>query len=262
MAAPDNWDDHWDRYGEAAELNPAQSMRHHLLLKLLVQAGAGVGIARILDFGSGQGDFLALARREFPAAELAGFEMSPRGIARSREKVPGARFTVADLFSPPPECGEYRSWASFGICSEVLEHVDDPAGLVRAACSYLAPAATLLVTVPSGPMSAFDRHIGHRRHFDRQSIASVLRTGGLAVERVFRAGFPFFNVYRLLVVARGRQLIGDIVANDRRRTSQSAKMAMALFRTLFRINLSDAPGGWQLIAVARNTGVTPQRGDC
>jgi len=34
----DDWDDHWDKYGEAAKGNPANDYRHAMVLKLLVHA--------------------------------------------------------------------------------------------------------------------------------------------------------------------------------------------------------------------------------
>ena len=36
---------------------------------------------------------------------------------------------------------------------------------MRNAAALLAPGAKVVVTVPGGPRSAFDKHIGHCRHF-------------------------------------------------------------------------------------------------
>ena len=96
------------------------------------------------------------------------------------------------------------------MCSEVLEHVAEPVRLLRNAKSLLAPGCRVIVTVPGGPRSAFDRHIGHHRHFTAADLRGVLTDAGFAVERVHRAGFPFFNLYKLAVIARGRRLIADV----------------------------------------------------
>ena len=72
---------------------------------------------------------------------------------------------VRDLLRDPAPDAEWAGWATHAVCSEVLEHVDEPVVLLRNARSWLAPGCRLVVTVPGGPMSAFDRHIGHRRHF-------------------------------------------------------------------------------------------------
>jgi 2-polyprenyl-3-methyl-5-hydroxy-6-metoxy-1,4-benzoquinol methylase len=245
----DNWDSHWNRYAEAARLNPAQQMRYRVVSRLL-RANARAD-ARVLDIGSGQGDLLEILRSQLPHAELAGFELSESGVAISRRKVPDARFEVADLFTPPPQLTPFNAWATDAICSEVLEHVDAPTEFLRAAATYLQPGARLVVTVPGGPMSAFDHHIGHRRHFTRESITETMTAAGFSVDEVYLAGFPFFNLYRLVVIARGKRLATDVDAGQAGASGVIARMAMAVFRALFRLNLMNSPFGWQVVAVGR-----------
>lgn len=249
MAEGDDWDDHWRRYDEAARHNPAQQMRHRLVVRLL--RSRMTHDTRLLDIGSGQGDLLARIHSTFPTAELAGIELSERGVAVARRKVPAAQFLAADIFQSPPALAAYRAWASLAVCSEVLEHVDSPTDFLRVARDLLADGATLIVTVPGGPMSAFDRHIGHRQHFTRASIRQMLEQAGFSVERVFLAGFPFFNLYRLVVIARGERLSSDVDAAQTGFSAAIAGGAMAIFRGLLRLILLDSRFGWQVIAVAR-----------
>ena len=249
-SAQDDWDAHWDQYAESAGLNPAQRMRHDLIARLL-SASLEVTAARIFDLGSGQGDLLQKLQALLPEAQFLGAELSDSGVAISRRKVPQATFFVADIYEPPAELEEFEGWATYAVCSEVLEHVDDPAAFLKQARKYLAPEAHLIVTVPAGPMSAFDRHIGHRQHFNRPQIRALLEQAGYAVERVYLAGFPFFNLYRLLVIARGRRLAQDVETQSSGISSGAAGFMMKLFRLLFRFNLRDSPFGWQVVAVAR-----------
>ncbi len=244
MPDHDNWDAHWDKYASSASQNPAQQMRHALIARLLRRDAAP---SRLFDIGSGQGDLLAKLRPLFPKAELLGAELSSSGVEMSRRKIPSAIFLAADLFSPPAEMERFHGWASDAVCSEVLEHVDDAAAFLRAARPYLADAARLVVTVPGGPMSAFDKHIGHRQHFTKRSISRMLTEAGFMVERVYRPGFPFFNLYRGIVISRGEKLAQEVEGE----TSLPASLAMAAFRLLFHLNLTDSPFGWQIIAVAR-----------
>ena len=101
-------------------------------------------------------------------------------------------------------------------------------------------------------MSAFDRVIGHRQHFTRDSIQKVLDAAGFETQRVYMAGFPFFNLYRLTVIARGQKLADDVKAGQQGAASRLASAVMAVFRFLFRANILDTPFGWQVVAVARN----------
>jgi SAM-dependent methyltransferase len=205
----------------------------------------------VLDIGSGQGDLLAKLCDLMPEASLLGMELSQSGVAISRAKVPKATFLVADLLHPPVELQTYRNWATDAVCSEVLEHLDSPEDFLRAVRPFLADNARLIITVPRGPMSAFDRHIGHRRHFTRDSISRLAQDAGFVVERVYLSGFPFFNLYRGVVIARGRKLAENVEAGQRGFSAWLASAVMAAFGVLFRLNLMDSPLGWQVVAVVK-----------
>ena len=249
-ASRDDWDAHWERYAESAGENPAQRMRHAIIAGLLC-ADVGKDAMRIFDLGSGQADLIEKLQAVLPNASFVGAELSESGVEISRRKVPGATFLVADLFQPPAALAEFTGWATHAICSEVLEHVDDPVEFLRTSRRYLAPNARLIVTVPGGPMSAFDRHIGHRQHFDRRKIRSMLEQADYSVEQTYLAGFPFFNLYRLLVIARGKRLARDVESKAGAGSTGLARFAMKLFQVLFHANLVDSPFGWQVIATAR-----------
>src|SRR5262249_36740502 len=103
-----------------------------------------------LDIGCGQGDFLAGARSRKLATEYAGIELSESGVAISRAKLPGVDISRVDLLNPPPEAERLHGWATAAVCTDVIEHVDDDVGFLRAARRFLAPGGQLVVTVPSG----------------------------------------------------------------------------------------------------------------
>jgi hypothetical protein len=116
----------------------------------------------------------------------------------------------------------------------------------------MAPGSRLVVTVPGGPRSAFDRHIGHIRHFTAGLLGQVLADAGLVVERVLRAGFPFHNLYKLAIIARGRRFITEFEGRDpEARPSPLERAAWSFFRTGLAYSRDDSPLGWQLAAVAR-----------
>ena len=246
-AQRDDWDRHWDDYADAAEQNPAQRYRRRLVFRLL---GLGGRNARVLDVGSGQGDFAAELLERHPGTEVLGLEVSPAGIEISRRKAPSAEFMVRDLTKAESPPDQWRDWATHAVCSEVLEHVDDPRSLIANSAPYMAPGCRLVVTVPGGPMSAFDRHIGHRRHFSAADLRNLLTEAGFEVEMSGGAGFPFFNLYRLVVILRGRRLVDDVTSGGGS-DSRLAGAVMAAFRALLRLNLPIFRGGWQTIAVAR-----------
>jgi SAM-dependent methyltransferase len=241
----DDWEEHWSEYADSASLNPAQEYRRRLVQRLLA-AGPE---SRILDIGSGQGDQAAELLAARPSAEVLGVELSAAGIAIARQKVPAATFVQHDLTEAwePPE--PYRGWATHAVCSEVLEHLDQPEILLENAAPLMAPGCRLVVTVPGGPRSAFDRHIGHRRHYTPAALRDLLERAGFKVELACGAGFPFFNLYRLTVVARGEKLVDD-VAGGSGSVGGGARLAMQAFDVLFKANLPKTRYGWQIVAVA------------
>jgi SAM-dependent methyltransferase len=245
----DDWDQYWIDYTEAAEHNPAQLYRRRVAAKLLERFGCS-GDCRILDIGSGQGDLARDLRRTFPQSQIAGVELSASGVAISAQKVPDAHFVQCDLLQPAAP-GPLRAWAQYAVCSEVLEHLDDPAALLANAVHYLAPGCALVVTVPGGPKSKFDLHIGHRQHYTPGLLRDLLERSGFTVELATTAGFPFFNLYRLVVILRGSSLIDDVHSKSQGWTKVLARAVMGAFRLLFLFNLTGTGLGWQTIAVAR-----------
>jgi SAM-dependent methyltransferase len=250
MSERDDWNAHWENFAAAASMNPAQQMRFELVARILTRNGLD-DHSRILDIGSGHGDLLSKLRSQVPEAELAGVDVSRHGVDIARRKVPGARLVVADLLEPSPELASLAGWATHAVCMDVIEHVDAPVDLLRAAARCLRENGLLVVTAPGGPMSAFDRHIGHRQHFTRASIEAVLGEGGLAVENTYLSGFPFFNLYRAAVILRGEKLASDVASGERQSAPWWMRIAMSLFRWLFHLNLRNHPWGWQVVAVAR-----------
>jgi cyclopropane fatty-acyl-phospholipid synthase-like methyltransferase len=246
----DDWERHWTDYSETATHNPAQTYRREWILKLLGIPDSGAG-TRIVDIGSGQGDMAAAIHARFPSAQILGLELAHAGVEISRRKVPDARFVQRNLLDATTPDAELRGWATHAVCSEVIEHLDDPALLLKNARAYMSDGCCLVVTAPGGPMSAFDKYIGHRKHWQPREIASLLHESGYTPERVSGIGFPFFNLYRCVVILRGSKLITDVSAGSSSQPSLAARAAMAVFSRLIRPSLNSSRRGWQMIAKVR-----------
>jgi len=249
-AGEDDWDRHWNEFANASNHNPAVAYRARLLSRLI---GAQGSPHHLLDVGAGSGDFLALAAEQWPASGLVGLDISEAGTRIASKRVPRAKFVVEDLTVAGEAPSGLEGWATHAVCSEVLEHVDEPVVVLRTAAAMMAPGCLLAVTVPGGAMSAFDRHIGHRRHFTPQLLRAQLEEAGYERIDAFCAGFPFFNLYRAVVRARGEALIADVGAEGAE-PSHAAKLAMAAFDGLFRLNLTRSRWGLQMVALARRPG--------
>jgi SAM-dependent methyltransferase len=245
--SPDDWNQHWGTYAEVVTQNPAQAYRRQLIFERLELEHAARP-RRVLELGSGQGDLSREILERVPDAELLGLDISETGVEIARKKAPRGRFFQQDFTKPLAIPEEFHGWATHAICSEVLEHVEQPLVVLRNVRRLLAPGARLVVTVPGGPVSAFDRYIGHRGHFTADLLGRLLDEAGFELGALHGAGFPFFNLYRLLVVARGEKLIDEAAGTGP--LPPSAQAAVRAFSWLFKWNKAETRHGWQLVATA------------
>jgi 2-polyprenyl-3-methyl-5-hydroxy-6-metoxy-1,4-benzoquinol methylase len=248
-AARDDWDGHWSEKAVTNALNPAQAYRRDMILRLLA-LGSAPSPVRVLDFGCGSGELARHVLGERTDAEILGIDGSSTAIDIARRNVPKGHFVQRDLSDSRPLEG-FCPWATHAVCTEVLEHLDDPRAALANLRPFLLAGSKLVITVPAGPMSAFDRHLGHRRHFTPRTLRATLEAAGLEVTHLRGAGFPFFNLYRLAIVLRGKGVIRDSAARDRAEMPRMTRAAIRVFDTLLRWSNDDTLLGWQLVAVAR-----------
>lgn len=226
------------------ESGPLSIYRKRLIVNLLRRAGCGAG-ARVLDIGAGRGAMIQSILNAIPGVSALGLELSEVGVREAQRRLPEARFLRRDLLQPVEPSEVPRELAEFAVCSEVLEHLDEPEVMLRNAARYMAAGCVLVVTVPRGPMSAFERHLGHRRHYSPDEIARVIERSGFEIRHKVAAGFPFLNLFRLMMVMRGAALIEDASKPP----ALAVKLTRTLFGGLFRLNLGVL--GWQTVVVAR-----------
>jgi SAM-dependent methyltransferase len=240
----DNWDQHWAQFGATAALGPTPQYRRRLIWKLLDIHDQSESV-RMIELGSGTGEFAAEFCARYPRSSFLGLELSKVGVEAASRRVPAAHFRQCDLLLPAraDEMVDFR--ATYALCSEVLEHLEEPVTLLRNASAYMQTGCKLIATVPGGPMNAFYRHIGHRRHYSPQELRQLLESAGFRVESVYGAGFPFFNLFRVFLTVRGEKLVKDTSGPP----ASLVRFGMLLWDFLFRFNLMR--WGWQTVAVAR-----------
>jgi 2-polyprenyl-3-methyl-5-hydroxy-6-metoxy-1,4-benzoquinol methylase len=248
----DNWEDHWAKYAKVTEENPAHLYRRKLIFDqidtLLRQSAA---VSRIVDIGCGQGDLLREIRARYPKMQLLGVDLSKKGLEFAQRKIDDGHFLCLNLETQSASESGFESWGDVAICSEVLEHVNAPQSVVINALTFLKDGGKLVLTVPGGVKTYFDTHIGHRRHFTKLTLAEVVTTNHSTILNMQSAGFPFFNLYKLVIGLRGKKLIEDLASDSSSKNSNIMKYTMAVFNFLFRFNLDNSRFGWQIIAVIR-----------
>jgi 2-polyprenyl-3-methyl-5-hydroxy-6-metoxy-1,4-benzoquinol methylase len=247
----DDWDYHWDLVGEASKGSPANIFRRELLDDLLGTIPQG---AVFLDIGCGQGEFAVDFALAHPNIQVHGTDYSLEGVKRAARAAEAAGLTsrffhrnLLEPVAPEPDV----PLATHALCSEVLEHVEDPVLLMRNALSLLQPGAKVVVTVPGGPRSAFAKYIGHYKHYKADELRTVLEEAGLEVDRVITAGFPFFNLFQVAMIVRGEKFVEALKQRDPAAPPPAIeKLGTKLFAQAFKFNRSESKHGWQIAAIA------------
>jgi SAM-dependent methyltransferase len=120
---------------------------HRRRFEVGLQLVRGLAPRRLLDYGCGDGTFLALLWAEPPHPDCAtGAELDDRQVFDCRERLGGSELSfvhIAALDGP-----EHRARYDTVVCMEVLEHVVDLDAVVDRLHRVLAPDGRLVVSVP------------------------------------------------------------------------------------------------------------------
>jgi len=243
----DNWDEHWSQQDLLSNYNPGQILRHELIINTLCNLK---NFNSLIDFGSGQGDLLLKVSKAFPGLKLIGIEYSQVGVDISKSSNPNAFFYKADLMDVDLQNVIHLN-SDVIVCCDVLEHVDKPLDVLRNAYEILTPGGVMLITLPGGPMTKLDYHIGHRFHYDENSLKRLLLESKFETFEVKSVGWPFFNLYRLMLMVRGSKLIDDVSHAGSHNIPLHIKVIGIMFKILFKLNINRFNLGWQMFAIVR-----------
>ncbi len=137
----------------------AQQAKYSAFLELIEDVGVVFAGATILDAGCGLGGLLQVAHARYPDARLRGVECAKSAIEFIAAKRPHIEGVVADLADDTQTfVGRVGADADIVLCTEVLEHLIDPAQALRNLLT-LDPRRALAVTVPNGRADVASQHI-------------------------------------------------------------------------------------------------------
>lgn len=133
-----------------------------------------------LEVGAGLGVVLSAVAQARPELELWGTEIYASGLEALAANVPRARLFQADARSLP-----FRSAFDVIGAFDVLEHIDDDAGVLAELGAVLKPGGGLLVSVPQHPSlwSARDEAVSHKRRYTRGELVRKLEQAGFSITR-------------------------------------------------------------------------------
>ncbi len=168
---------------------------------------------RMIDVGCGDGGNLNFG--VLRGAEVVGVDIDPNALADARERVTPniegelSLHTAGAEHVPLPD-----GWATRVVCTEVLEHVEDPAAVMAELVRIVQPGGLLLITVPDEVGEGILRHVAdpsyfrapnHIRVFTRPEFADLVRNSGLDILDHTTYGF-FWTIWWSLFWGAGVDL--------------------------------------------------------
>jgi SAM-dependent methyltransferase len=142
--------------------------------------------------------------------------------------------------------------ADMVVMLDVLEHIDDDLGALKAVSRKLKSGARLLVTVPALPFlwSVHDQEHHHKRRYTAQTLRAVVEQSGLELEKI-----SYFNTLLFPLIAGVRGLKA-MTGNTQPDTGVPAPWLNSILTTIFGlerflVGRFPLPIGVSLMMVAR-----------
>ena len=200
--------------------------------------------ARLLDVGCGTGAILESFSHRY---EAFGTDTAPQAIAFCRERGL-TRLYCGTLDSYPPS-------EPFDLITmlDMVEHVEDDEGLLRAGRRLLNEGGHVLIAVPAFPSlwSRLDEILHHKRRYTRGSLRRVVEHAGFTVEHLTFFNcflFPLAWVKRVAARATGTGKAHDLDIPPRPLNATLREIFRVERRILTRSSL---PIGLSLLCLAR-----------
>lgn len=210
-----------------------------------------------LEVGCGSG----VVARELQSAgyQVTGVDTAEPLARKAAERCPLARFVVTELASIPEEYqGPYSAIGFF----DVLEHLSDPARLLRESLRFAQPGALLIATVPAmqSAYSIIDELSGHKSRYDPGQARRLFEEVGLvevAEFGIFRTTHVIQRIVRSSLPALGQADRGDgdkIMMRHFRTPPKAVNAAMGWLCGLERqlgLGMARGKSGGSLLVVGR-----------
>jgi len=174
--------------------NPLQQLLIKNFFSSLISLVKPLRIESILDAGCGEGFTMDKLSRQKLVKKIEGIEYSKEVVSLGKDMFPDLNIKQADIYDLPYKNGSF----DLIICTEVLEHLDNPQKaleeMLRATKRYL------ILSVPNEPffmlsnflrgknLSRWGNDMDHVNHWGRFSFKSFLKKNEI---KIMQMKFPF-----------------------------------------------------------------------
>jgi len=166
-----------ERYENQGEHFSSMENLYHEILPLLPTSG------RLLDAGCGIAVLLRTIQKELPHLDLRGVDFSHVAVERTR----GYGFEAKECALPDLPYPD--AFFDCIVCTEVLEHLDQPEETLRAFYQSLVRGGRLVISVPHG--MGPDECSEHVQDFTEETLRRCAEQAGFKVHSGSRLGSRF-----------------------------------------------------------------------
>lgn len=169
----------------------------------------------VVDVGCGDGGNLNFAALR--GARVIGVDIDDEALAAAGDRISPAASSIELHVAPAENVPLPDSTATRVVCTEVLEHVADPADVMAELVRLGQPGALYLITVPDEVGETVQKHVAdpsyfqhpnHIRVFSRESFADLVAQAGLEVLDHTTYGF-FWTIWWAIFWGAGVELGND-----------------------------------------------------
>jgi len=172
-------------------LNQFMSIKEALIVKDLVNKLKFTGNPRYLDFACGSGRILSLVAPFFN--DVVAVDVSENMVQAAREKVPSAKFHLANITSQELDIGQFdliTAFRFFGNAEDSLRN-----SVLNALRSHIKEDGYLLINNHRNPKSLLSRISGDKGNMDLdyKKLPNILATNGFTIIRKIPIGTWFLR---------------------------------------------------------------------
>ena len=184
------YDEAWGQWDDMKSFGPASRHVRRIIMRMI----QGLEFSTVLDAGCGVGTLIAALMQRYPQVQYTGTDISREGIERGKQKVGSANFQVLNL-----EKESLKKTFDLVLCIDVIEHIENDVKAIQQLKQMTKKH--LLLVVPTGPLFEQERiSVGHVHGFSVKEVEEKLQHAGFSITKKISWGFPFYNLYRRLVM--------------------------------------------------------------
>ncbi|MCL5407055.1 MAG: class I SAM-dependent methyltransferase [Patescibacteria group bacterium] len=102
--------------------NPIVKYANERFLSAIVELIKETKVKKLLDCGCGEGVVLHSIAQNLKNVEITGFDFDKNSVKLARKNVPRAKIIEGSIYKIPYQ----ENFTSLALCTEVLEHLDNP----------------------------------------------------------------------------------------------------------------------------------------